>query len=167
MNQLFNTSDMTLLKGTILFEKKPGYPVQSLGNADFNPADPLTVDKTYHKYTPPFSQNATTVASADQKTVHVAKASGVVSGFQVGNVTKAIGDSTATFDLLKNGGTVLNAPVVLNNASANYTPQVGAITAPGTYVAGDVFEVKITISAGTGTLPKGVYAQPTFDEQPG
>jgi hypothetical protein len=83
----------------------------------------------------------------------------------VGSIAKAIGDSTVTVDVKKNGTSVLSSVVTLN--SSNTARIAVAATIDGTQddlVAGDWLEVVITISAGTGTLPTGVFVQVEVDQ---
>jgi hypothetical protein len=86
-----------------------------------------------------------------------------VTEFRCGPVAAAVGDSTATVDLYKNGASILSAGVLIDSGDAAFAVLTGSISSAA-YVAGDVFEVVITISAGTGTLPQGVWGQPTFRE---
>lgn len=61
-----------------------------------------------------------------------------------------------TVDLKKNGTSVLTSTVTIDHTVAAYT-QVAASIATNTYVAGDVFEVVVTATAGGGTLPQGLF----------
>jgi hypothetical protein len=130
-------------------------PNNSVGDAQFKAADPLTAGKQQHQHAARFAQAG--AAAAETRAAHHAHAAGTLYGVSVGSVAKAVGDSTATVDVRKNGTTVLSGTVTLNNANANYVAvPAGVGVAP--YAAGDVFTVVVTVSAGTGTLPQGVFA---------
>ncbi len=99
-------------------------------------------------------------ATAETRTLFVAERSGTITSFLAGSIAAAIGDSTVTIDVKKNGTTILSSTVVLDNANTARVAEDGTLNGSVTaFVAGDWFEVVITISAGTGTLPTGVFAQ--------
>jgi hypothetical protein len=141
-------------------------PESCVVNANVSGSDPLAAAKTRHRHLRTQRQAHGTAATAERRVVHVAHAAGTVSAFRVGPVVAAVGDSTATLDLYKNGTTVLSGTVVVNNSKAAYSKTTGTVSSAA-YVAGDVFEVVQTISAGTGTLPQGVFADAVFDELAG
>ena len=93
----------------------------------------------------------------------MAKSAGVVDSFRAGSIAAAVGDSTVSVELKKNGTSVLAAAIALDNANTAYVPEAGSVNTPA-YVAGDVFTVQVSISAGTGTLPQGVFASAVFQE---
>lgn len=140
-------------------------PNSSVGDTQFNPADPLTAQKQYHQYQPVFSQarGASPAANTGQ-TIHVAYGAGTIVGFGAGfMVDESAWTGNVTVDLKKNGTTVLSSVVTLNSGTT-----VGSVNTVGlavtTYVAGDVFEVVITYTAGTGTPPQGVFARAVLRE---
>lgn len=111
--------------------------------------------RVYSRWSQPNS-----AATAETRTLFVAERAGVVTAFLAGSIAAAIGDSTVTLDLKKNNVSILSAVVVLNNSNTARVSEDGAINlASDDFVAGDWFEVVITISAGTGTLPTGVFCQ--------
>lgn len=122
----------------------------------------IDADKLEHRHLKGHSQPNTT-ATAETRTIHVARGSGTLEEFVAGSIAKAVGDSTVTIDLKKNGSSILTAPITLNSSNTNRVAATQTISSAA-YVAGDWFEIVITISAGTGTLPTGVYGQGTFHE---
>lgn len=98
-------------------------------------------------------------ATAETRTMFVARRAGTINEIIAGSIAAAIGDSTVTIDVKKNGTTVLSSTIVLDNTNTARTPEVGTISGDGSFVAGDWLEVVITISAGSGTLPTGVFVQ--------
>jgi hypothetical protein len=110
-------------------------------------------------------QQPNSAATAETRVVHHAYGDGDIIAVKAGSIAAAIGDSTVTIDVKKNGTTVLSSTIVLDNANAAYTAESGTLSVL-TFSAGDVITVHITISAGTGTLPTGVYVAVTLNEKP-
>jgi hypothetical protein len=141
-------------------------PVDSVGAAQMNPADLPTVDQIHHLLPGVFADTFATTTAAVRKLIYCAKNAGVVKGFKVGVTVAAVGDSTITLDLFKNGTTVLSAAKTVNAGHGTTAQDASLSGTPATliYAAGDRFEASVTISAGTGTLPKGAYGVAFFDE---
>ena len=93
----------------------------------------------------------------------VARRTGTINEVVAGSIAKAVGDSTVTIDIKKNGTTILNAVVTLDNANTARVVEVGSINS-GAFVAGDWIEAVITATVGTGTLPYGVFCQLEVDQ---
>lgn len=123
----------------------------------------IPADKTEQRFFPAWSQPNTT-ATAETRTLFVARRSGTLNEVIAGSIAKATGDSTITVDIKKNGTTVLSAVITLDSANTNRIVESGSVSGGGTFVAGDWFEVVIAISAGTGTLPTGVFCQLEVDQ---
>lgn len=127
-----------------------------------NPADQTKV-KPRHKVG--WSQKFTDNAVAERRVVYRAKFGGTLSEVAIGSAIAATGDSTATIQIRKNGTNFLTSTVVLDNGNTAFITEPGTPNSSGAYVAGDVFEVDVSaVSAGTGTLPKGLFADLCFDE---
>lgn len=138
-------------------------PAASIGDTQVSAAAPLGVTKTAHQYVEVWSQVSGTAATAATQAFYVAKAAGVVAQVRVGSVAIAIGDSTVTVDVRKNGTTILSGTVQLDNGNTAYVSEAGSLSVTS-YSANDVFTVVQTVSAGTGTLPQGVFVQVVFQE---
>lgn len=151
--------------GDVQFSAAVGFPNASLGDAQINASNPLGVTKTIHRTFGEYSQPHGTAATTERRVIHRAKAAGTITSFLTGPVVAAAGAATVTANLLKNGASVLTAVATINSGTAAFASVVASITT-ATYVAGDVFEVSLTATAGGGTLPQGVFAQGIFDEQP-
>ena len=153
--------------GAIKFNQAPTLPASSFGDREFDSGDPLAVAKQRHQHVKSDGQASGSAATAVTKVLHVATGPGTVTGFKAGPVVAAVGDSTVTVDLKKNGTTVLTGTVQIDSGDAAYASVAGAVVSSGSedYVAGDVFTVVQTVSAGTGTLPQGVFWSATFDEE--
>ena len=55
---------------------------------------------------------------------------------------------------------------MIDSGNANYGSEDAAGFTSSSYVAGDVFEVDITATAGGGTLGQGLAVEVEFDENP-
>lgn len=145
-------------------------PLGSVGNsqvaAGSGAGNGVAASKLQHEYTRTHADTKTVTATTMQKTIHVAHgATGTVTEFRVGAVVANIGAATVTFDLLKNGVSILTGVVTLTNAQAAYSGQLtGTLTGGASYVVGDVFEAKMVATAGGGTLATGIFAMATFTE---
>lgn len=123
----------------------------------------IDADKLEHRQWVMFAQ-PNTAAAAETRPVFVARGVGLITEIRVGSIAKAIGDSTVTVDVKKNGTSVLTAPVVLDNANtARLTEAASIDSAQDDLASGDWLEVVVTASAGTGTLPTGLAVQITVD----
>ena len=140
-------------------------PAGSVSNAGVAADAEIAASKMTHYHYPIWSQPNTT-ATAETRTLHKAVAAGEVLSVWAGSIAKAVGDSTVTIDVKKNGTTILSSTIVLDNANTARVAEAGSISGTATYVAGDWFEAVITISAGTGTLPTGVAVGMKIEEDP-
>ncbi|VTU02779.1 Marine sediment metagenome DNA, contig: S03H2_L04701 OS=marine sediment metagenome GN=S03H2_18785 PE=4 SV=1 [Gemmataceae bacterium] len=156
----------TILAGQISFEKIPVVPPGSFGDPQIGAANPIDATKVKHQYAPQLAQAHGTAATAERRIVHVARAAGTVAAVGAGPVVAATGNSTVTVDVRKNGTSILTSTISLTSATAAFARVAGTINTAA-YVAGDVFEVVVTVAAGTGTLPQGVSVQVVFREGAG
>ena len=128
----------------------------------------IGAEKMEQEHKPVYAQESATTAVAETRTVAVIRgATGTIEDFRAGSLVPCTGDATITVDLLKNGTSVLNAAIVLDSSNSARVPEAATV-APGSasLVAGDVLEVAVTVSAGTGTLGQGVFAAATYREDP-
>lgn len=133
-------------------------PNSSIGNAQIDVADPINSDKLEHQYLPTYSQPNTT-ATTETRVIHVARAAGTIEGFRAGSIAACSGAATITFDLKKNGTTVLSSVITLDNANTARVIEAGTLSGSPTVAAGDVLEVVITATASGGTLGTGAFCQ--------
>jgi len=153
--------DMTV-RGTMRCEAI-AMPQNAIDNSDQVKAGTnLNADKLEQRFFPHWSQ-PNSAATSETRTLFVARRSGTVNEVIAGSIAKAVGDSVVTLDVKKNGTTILNAVITLDNANTNRIVELGSITSSA-FVAGDWFEVVITATANTGTLPTGVFVQLEVDQ---
>lgn len=151
--------------GTHIFVGAVSLPASTVGNSEFDQDDPLASVNAYHRFLRGWSQ-PNTAATSEVRTIHVARAAGTVNDFRAGSIGIAVGDSTVTVNLKKNGATILTGVVTLDETGEVSRVSVAGTISDADYVAGDWFEIEFVATAGTGTLPTGVYAQALFDEAP-
>ncbi len=109
--------------------------------------------------------SAATAATAQQPLHVVVGATATAIGFEAGLITACTGNATVTVDLKINGTSILSAPVVLSDTSTARVPvSAGILTAALT--SGQIVEIVVTVSAGTGTIGQGLFAVFTIDEDP-
>lgn len=152
--------------GTHTFEVAPVVPNASFGDNQIGTTNPILATKLKHQYTPVISQVHGTAAAAERRVRHVARAAGEVTAIEAGVVVAAVGDSVVTVDLKKNGTSVLTSPISIDSGDAAFAKVVGSISS-ASYVAGDVFELVVAVTAGTGTLPQGLFCDTVFREGAG
>jgi len=123
----------------------------------------IAASKLEHRFALILSQNGTCVY--ERRVVALGYgATGDILSFQAGcAVSLPAGDSTVACRVKKNGSNILTTAVVLNSSSVLRTPQEGAFSTDD-IVADDVLEIEIEPTAGTGTLPSGVFTQLVFNE---
>lgn len=158
-----STIDGDLLVRGLLRAANMVVPPGSVGDTGFNSGDPLTALKQQHQYPVRLVQVHGTAAVAERRAVHLAYAAGTIVAFTAGVTVACIGDSTITVDLRKNGTTVMSAPIVLDNTNTANASESGAVSVTS-YAAGDVLEVVVTVSAGTGTLGQGLFTSAVLRE---
>lgn len=126
-------------------------------------ADRLTRDQLRHVFKPAtnFDLAIGGTPATREEICHVAEAAGVVRAFGAGCNNTGTATVALTFDLKKNGTTVLSATVSVTHATADRASVAGTINVP-TYVAGDVFSFVLT--ATTPNDSTGPFAWALFDE---
>lgn len=138
-------------------------PAGTVDNADIEAAAGIDASKLEHRHQITAAQPKTTAAD-ETRVIHVVYgATGTVLAFRAGSIVANIGDSTVTVDLKKNGSSILTAPITLDSGDSAYAKVAGTIDTPG-LVAGDVLEVVIDATVGTGTLATGVFCELVLNE---
>jgi hypothetical protein len=114
-----------------------------------------------------YQQSSSVTVVTDQAVVAlVGGTTGTVLTLKAGMAVANVGAATVVVDLLKNGSSILTSTITLNNSLAAYALVSTSSFTATALVAGDVLEIKITATAGGGTLGKGVFAQVSFIEDP-
>jgi len=124
----------------------------------------IEASKLEHQHRAVYAQESATSAADEARTVHVVHGTaGTLLAFKAGSVVANIGDSEIAVDLLVNGVSVLTAVITLDSGDAAYAVVAGVID-DDTLSAGDVIEVSVDGTVGTGTLGKGVFAYVDLEE---
>lgn len=141
-------------------------PAGSLTNAMIVSSAGIEATKLEHQYTLVYAQESATTAADESRVIHaVYGQTGDVIRFECGCVVANIGNSTVTFDLKKNGTSILTAPAEVNSTHAARELVAGTLTPTvPTLAADDVLEVVINATAGTGTLGKGAFCRAIIRE---
>lgn len=155
--------DPVTFNGAAKFTGGVVLPANCIGDNQFAAASPLSVDKQSHQYLERLTQAHGSAAVAERRVIHVAKSGGVVEDFSAGVATACVGDSTIDVDLKKNGTTILTGTIEIDSGDAAFDLVEGDLSSTS-YSAGDVFEVVVAVTAGTGTLGQGLFAQAVFRE---
>jgi len=118
----------------------------------------IAASKLEHQHRQVCAQESGTTASGETKVVHVVHGTnGTLKAFKAGCVSPCTGDATITVDLLKNGSSVLQSAITLDNSQSAYELE-SAVISSTSVAADDVLEVEVAVNAGTGSLGKGVFA---------
>lgn len=158
-----NRIDEDLYVGGTIRAQAMDIPAGTVVNADVASAAGIAASKCQQYPGKAYGQAGTAVAAS--VIMHVVRgATGTIKEFVVSNITANAGASTVTVDLLKNGVSVLNTVVTLNNATGNRGNEEGVIDTTA-LVADDVLEVVVALAqSGTDALAVGVAAELRLDE---
>ena len=118
----------------------------------------IEASKLEHEHRAGWANESGTTAVAEAHVIHVVRGlTGTVKSFATGVVVACLLGATVTVDLLKNGVSILDAAIVLDNGDAAYDIVEGVIDTAAV-VHDDVLEVVVTVAAGGGTIGEGVFA---------
>lgn len=113
-----------------------------------------------HKHGTTFALALGGTPAAREEIVFVASNSGTITAFKC--LCNDTGSSASvTFDLKKNGSSVLSGVVTITNATTDKAIQSGTLSGT-TFVAGDIFSIALAVSSSTGMT--GPYAWGEFAE---
>jgi hypothetical protein len=133
-------------------------PADSVLNEQVGTGSPIAADKIEHNQRANYSQESATTSVSESRVIHTVNGlTGTLKAFKAGCVVANVGAATITVDLLKNGVSVLSAPVALDSTQIAYELEVDTIV-DATAAVGDVFEVAVVAAAGGGTIGLGVFA---------
>lgn len=139
-------------------------PASSVGNAAIPASAGLSASKLEHRHEKCYGQPGGAISFTEKRAIHVVYgATATLLAFRAGLITANVGAATVTFDLKKNGTTMLTAVINQTSAQAAYALTAAAL-ASTTLVQGDVLEVVIVATAGGGTLGNGAFADLVLNE---
>lgn len=141
-------------------------PLSCITNNSIVAAAGISASKLQHQHQKTYGQPGGAISFTERRVIHaVYGLTGTVLAFRAGLRTANVGAATVTFDLQKNGVTMLSAVITQTNAQAAYALTAAAFAATA-LVAGDVLEVVIVATAGGGTLGNGAFADLILTEDP-
>jgi hypothetical protein len=122
----------------------------------------IDADKMQHTYKPGtnFGLVIGGTPTTREEIVFVASQAGTIRGFNA-LLNDTGTSSNITFDLKKNGSTVLSGVVTITNATADRSVQAGTLSAT-TFAADDVFSISMAVSSSTGA--QGPFAWIELEE---
>lgn len=130
-------------------------PPGSLDDAGVKAGANIDPSKLGHYHEPTYGQNGS--ATSETRAFFRARSAGAVLEFLAGSIAIAIGDSTVTIDLKKGGSSILSSVITLNSSRTARVAVAGTLTGGAVIAAGDLLEVVVVATVGTGTLPTGVF----------
>jgi hypothetical protein len=164
-----NPTGPTVIQGDVyvagnLSASTQSVPANAITDTQVAAGAGISATKSNRFVQPEYAQPNTT-ATTETKVLHTVRAvgGGTVAEFAVGSIVAAIGAATVTFDLKKNGTSILSGVVTLNSSSTAYVIQIASISTP-TVAQGDVLSVVITATASGGTLPTGIFCSLRVNE---
>ncbi len=126
----------------------------------------IAATKQIQQHVKHVSQESGTAVPDEEFCIHVVHgATGTAVAFEAGAVVASVGAATVSIDLHKNGTTILDSAITLDNSQTAYET-VTATIGTTSLVDGDVLEVLINGTVGGGTLAKGVFASFVLREDP-
>jgi len=139
-------------------------PDATITNAMVSTTADIASTKLEHQHAINYSQ--ANVAAADEtRHIHeVYGASATLLDIRAGSIVAAIGDSTVTIDLKKNGASVLSAVITLDSTNTAYTAEAGTISSAA-LTNGDSLTLVVDATIGTGTLPTGLFVHVRLKEK--
>lgn len=159
----FSNIDSDVYVNGSLTAKTMVIPSAAVGDSQVQAAAGIAASKLEHQFEVTYSQDSTTDATVERRVIHIVKgATADLIAFAAGSVSIAVSAGNAVIDLLKNGTTVLSAPITLDSANTNYVLENAAGYTSTDLVAGDVLEFKVT--SVNATKPKGVFCRLTIRE---
>lgn len=142
-------------------------PAGSVIDASVGASANIAATKLEHRHQIVYAQGSAVDAADAAQVVHVCYgATGSVVAFEAGSVVAALGNDVCTVNLKKNGTSILNPTtgISLSSSATAYIASAGTISSAA-IVDGDVLEVVIDATHGTGTLAKGVFASVVISEK--
>lgn len=139
-------------------------PAASVPKSAIPPAAGIEASKLEHRYQKTYGQPGGAVSFTERKVVHVVYgATATILAFRAGVRTVNTGAATVTFDLYKNGASILTGVTTTNSGTAAYAIVAGVLASTA-LVQGDVLEIVIVATAGGGGIGNGAFADLVINE---
>lgn len=144
-------------------------PDETITDAKVIAAAGIKASKLEHQHRVPYNQ-PNSAAATDTRVIYTCYgATARVIALKVGSIAIAVGAATVTVDVQKMDGTSILAsgtPVTLNSSNVAGVPVTATLglTAVLAQVANGSLKIIVVATAGGGTLPTGVFASLTVEE---
>jgi len=162
-----------IMSGDWVFTGTVTLPALCVDEDNLTTAALLPASKLVTRFPAYAAQADGTDVAAQTDVIHVAKFAGIVTSVEaVCSTAPTGGDKKLTIDVQKAtaGGawaTILSATFDIDNAEADRVATAGTLdAAKDDYVAGDIFQVVVTISGSTGAHGQGLNVTVFFQESP-
>lgn len=149
--------------GQWAFTKMPTFPA-GITDAMIAALAKIDQSKLGHQHRIPYNQPNTAATTETRVLYRCYGATATVIELACGSIAIAVGAATVTFDLKKNGTTVLTGVLTLNSSNTARVAVLASLSGTVTLAAGDVLELVVTATASGGTLPTGIFAELTVKE---
>lgn len=138
-------------------------PDQSITTDSLSATLAVPTSKQVHRFSSTAASQSGTAADAET-TVAIIRGAGTAVSCEVVVTTTAItGDSTVTVDVHKNGSSMLTGVVTLTSSDAQYAEKAATFSST-TLADGDIVDIIVDATVGTGSLPVGVGIDFRWDE---
>jgi len=140
-------------------------PSGSITNAAVVAAAGIDASKLEHRYRPSLSQAYGSAGTSERRAVHqVIGATGTINSVRAMLALAPVGNSTHVIQIKKNGSNILSTAITLDSGNTNFIDETDTGFTSAALVAGDVLEVDVTATVGTGTLGQGLHVMIDLDE---
>lgn len=140
-------------------------PAACVVNASVSSTAAIDPDKLINRFRKTYSQPHGSAGTSVRQTIHTAKFDGTISACYASMSVAPLTTATHTVQIKKNGTDILTSAITFDNGNANFDDEAAPGYTSTSYVAGDVFEVVTTATAGGGTLGQGLSVEMQFDEE--
>lgn len=148
-----------------LYPKTFTPPAGCITNAAVIAAAGIDASKLEHRYRPFLAQVHGSAGTTERRAVHqVIGATGTINSVRAMLSVAPIGNSTHVIQIKKNGTNILSTAITLDSGNTAFIDETDTGFTSAALVAGDVLEVDVTATVGTGTLGQGLHVMIDLDE---
>lgn len=140
-------------------------PASSVGDSQVKSDANVDADKLQSRNYALLQQDRGSAAATQRQTVHICRGTtGIIKEIATTLSVANVGDSTVDVDVLLNGTTVMGGGAIqFTSSDSALAIKTGTLTTTA-LAQGDVLEISITATVGTGTLGQGLLVQVKIDE---
>jgi len=170
MAQASNIQGDQNFQGNVSYNGTVNLPTGTVSNLQVLAGADVGYQKLQHVIHAVLAQDAGAATADQTRTVYIARAAGTVIGATISIDTAAVGNSTVDVDVLVStaGGafaSVLTAAESIDSSTVVRTDTAATLSGTPALVVGDLVQIDIDATVGTGTLPQGICVDVTVAEQ--